>query len=206
MQHIDFLPEHIKAHRLRRRRLVQYCYVLVVIAAGIGLWGYSWRGRISRANDELKRLEHQCNQVHIQLAGLEQLQRQQAQLLIKERISNTLGSRVNALDLLAELERVLPQGVSLMNLTMEAVQVQVPIETAANTSSRTRTETQHYSTVNRVKFTVTAIAPTDVDVANSIAQLSSSPLLEDINMAYARTINMEGRQAKEFQAVCHVAR
>jgi len=180
--------------------------VLVVIAAGIGLWGYSWRGRISRANDELKRLEHQCNQVHIQLAGLEQLQRQQAQLLIKERISNTLGSRVNALDLLAELERVLPQGVSLMNLTMEAVQVQVPIETAANTSSRTRTETQHYSTVNRVKFTVTAIAPTDVDVANSIAQLSSSPLLEDINMAYARTINMEGRQAKEFQAVCHVAR
>ena len=204
MRNIDFLPEHIRQRRLRARRLARYGYVLACAMVAVALWEFSWRGRVSAAYAQLTELQDRHDHVKKQLSDRESLQRQQAQLLIKERISNTLGSRVSALDLLAEIERVLPPHVSLRNLSMEAVQVKVPIEVPRKRSRSG--EKQHHANVNRVRFTVTAIAPTDVDVANSIAQLSSSPLLEDINMAYARTVSIEGRQAKEFQAVCHVAR
>jgi hypothetical protein len=59
-------------------------------------------------------------------------------------------------------------------------------------------------TVKRVRLMLTGIAPGDVDVANFIGQLSASPLVEDVNMGYAKTVEFRGRLAREFQASCYI--
>jgi len=58
----------------------------------------------------------------------------------------------------------------------------------------------------RMRLVLTGLAPTDVDVANFIGQLSASPLFEDVNMGYAKTVSVEGLTAREFQASCYVVR
>jgi len=60
--------------------------------------------------------------------------------------------------------------------------------------------------VHRVRLVLTGLAPTDVDVANFIGQLSASRLFEDVTMGYAKNVSFRGRSAREFRASCYVAR
>ncbi len=60
--------------------------------------------------------------------------------------------------------------------------------------------------VRRVRVVLAGLAPTDVDVANFIGQLSASPLFENVNMGYAKTVRFRGRSAREFQASCYLAK
>ena len=53
---------------------------------------------------------------------------------------------------------------------------------------------------------LTGMAPTDVDVANFIGQLSASCLFKNVNMGYAKTVTFQRRSAKEFQASCYLAK
>ena len=207
MQDIDFLPERIRLQRLRRRRLTRQGYLLTLVIVGVVIWGYSWRGRVSRAQAELDLLHDRSVSVQRLLSNRDRLEQEQGELLIKERINTTLGSRISTQDLLAELERLLPRGVSLISLDLEAVQMRMP---EASDSGAARgasvTERPRDQMVNRVRLVLTGIAPNDVDVANFIGQLSASPLLEDVNMGYAKTLVYRGHRAREFQASCNVVR
>ncbi len=59
-------------------------------------------------------------------------------------------------------------------------------------------------TLKRVRLLITGVAPGDVDVANFIGQLSASPLLEDVNMGYTKTVEYRGHLAREFEASCYI--
>ena len=50
------------------------------------------------------------------------------------------------------------------------------------------------------------LSPNNVDVANFIADLSASPLFEEVDMGYAKNIVFRSKAAKEFQASCYVVR
>lgn len=222
MNDIDFLPESIKRQRIRRRRLIRQGYLLGICLVGLAVLGYRWEGRISKAQAELSLLERRTVNVQQQLVLREELERQEGELLVKQRISEHLGSRINALDVLAALERALPETVSLVNLNLETIKVRVPVAPVKLKSPRpvagNRQATER--TIKRVRIVLTGVAPTDVAVANFIGRLSSSPVFEDVNMGYAKTVVFEKavyiegdkrpvfekRAAREFQASCLVVR
>lgn len=208
MQNIDFLPEKIKQQRARRRRLVRQGYLLVVCLISLGVLGYIRHGRINKAQAQLVLLDERVKNVRQQLAMREDLERQQAELLIKKRIDDLLGSRVDTLDLLAELERVLPATVSLTSLKIEAMDVRVPIKPVKVEAGQTvpGTQRQRERTIRRVRLLLTGLAPTDVAVANFIGQLSASPVFEDVNMGYTKNVIFENHVARQFQTSCHVVR
>ncbi len=202
---VDFLPERIKIQRARVRRLVRQGYLIALVLLGVVFWGLTSNHRVARTQAELAMLRDRSCNVQKMLEDRARLEQQQGELLIKERISRSLGSRVNTLDMLSELERLLPPGVSLLSMNIEAVQMQAG-EGDRNVSRRTAVEHAPPAMTNRVRLVLTGIAPNDVDVANFIGQLSASPLFEDVNMGYARTLNYQGHKAREFQASCHIVR
>lgn len=210
MNSIDFLPDRIKAQRARRRRLTRQGYLLAFAVGATALWACLGQRRVSRAQAELTQLRAQSANLTSQLTLKGQLERQLGALLIMERISKTLGSRVNVLDVTNELERLLPARMFLSQLTLETVNQEVSSagESHRNPSARPAGAPRRTNdkTVKRVRLRITGLAPTDVAVANFIGQLSASPLFEDVNMGYTKDTVFHKRRAREFQASFHVVR
>ena len=208
-ENIDFLPERIKTARARRRRVVRETYLLVICFAGLALLGYVRHGRVARAQAEETALDHRQANIDRQLAFRTELQNQQKALAVMRTITTDLGSRTNVLDVLAELEAVLPRSISLTELSLETIEVRIPVNTTHDASTpklAVGTPTKTEITEKRIQLKLTGLSPTDIEVANLIGQLSGSPLFEDVNMGYARTEEFEGRVGRKFQASCLVAR
>lgn len=202
MNEIDFLPERIKAQRARRRRLTRQGYLLVVAIAALTAWAGLGNERIVRARGELAMLEEVSASMDRQIAIKAQMERQLADLMIKERVSETLGSRVNVLDVTYELERLLPEGMFLKNLRLETIDYHPRASGGARASSGRKKG----KSVKRVRLTMIALAPSDVSVANFIGQLSASPIFEDVMMGYTNKRIYRKRFAQEFQTSCYVVR
>jgi Tfp pilus assembly protein PilN len=210
MKAIDFLPDRIRAHRARRHRLIVQGYLLVVCLMAVAMLAYVLQARIDKAQAELDLLQSRSGAMQQQLKLRDMVEAQLADLVIKKRIEEQLGRRVGTLDVLAELQRVMPESMALTNLTMETVEVRMAAEDGASDASPDRTVARGPSggdrLVKRVRLTLTGMAPTDVDVANFIGQLAASPIFEDVNMGYARNITFRQRLARKFQASCYVTR
>jgi len=212
MESIDFLPERIKLQRVRRKHLIRQGYLLAICVATLAVLAYTRHARIAKTQAQVGLLQERSKNVHRQLEMLDSLQRQQADLMIKKRIDDQLGSRANALDVLSELGRLLPRSIAVKALDLAAVDVPVPVRSAARTADSTRTTAfprgplQKEQIVKRVRLELTGLAPTDVDVANFIGQLSASPLFEDVNMGYTKDTDFEGRSARQFNVSCYIVR
>lgn len=210
MDDIDFLPERIKTQRARKRRLTRQGYLLAIAVAALAVWAYFGGQRLAGAQGRLYLLQERSAGMERQLALKGQLEHQLADLLIKERISKTLGSRVSVLDITHEIERLLPASMFLKDLRLETIEYRSRSAGAGGVNSsrratagpgRTRTKA-----VKRVRLTITGLAPSDVSVANFIGQLSTSPIFEEVGMGYTKKTVYRKRIAREFKASCYVVR
>jgi Tfp pilus assembly protein PilN len=185
MQNVDFLPDKIRQQRRRRRKIARQLYMTAMCLALLGALGYVRQGSISSAQAQLREIKELRGRTQAQLVLRKDLEHQQEELQIIKRIHEELGSRVNALEVLAELENVVPANVSLTTLSIEAVEIKQEAQRPAvrGGSGRPVAAPRSLPTVKRVRLMITGMAPNDVDVANCIGQLSASPVFEDVNMS-----------------------
>ncbi len=205
MNPVDFLPEHIRISRQRRANLIRQGYLLVLCVAGLALLGYFRQGRISEAKAELVLLNTRAVNVAGQIAMRSSLEAEQAELLLKQRIDEQLGSRVSALDIMGELQTVMSDRLTLIDMKIETTDVRLAIQRAPGGGrGRSAPPSTQYS--RRVRLLITGLAPSDIDVANFIGQMVSSPLFEDIEMGYSLSAEYNNRKVREFQVTCFVVR
>ena len=211
MENIDFLPERIRNQRLRSKWFSRQVYLLAIFAGALALLALGRQNRISQAEAELLLLTGRSANVQRQLAMLSSLEGQQAELHLKKRINDHLGSRFNVMVVLAELERLMPNSMSLVNLHVETVD-QTSQVTPATVRPGPRPlvvsspQAVSEQTVKRLRLVITGVAPTDVDVANFIGQMATSRLFEEVTMGYAKNVTYRGRVAREFQATSYIVR
>ena len=207
---VDFLPERIRMQRAQRARVIRQGHLLVIAVAALAVLGYLNQQRVARGQGHLGMLNDQAVNMKRQLETLDELQQQLAGLMIKERIDSQLGSRAGATDVLRELARILPESMALTNLDLEATGILVEVERVGGGIISARAipagPKPRPKVVKRVKVVLTGLSPNNVDVANFIADVSASPLFEDVNMGYTKNVIFRGRSAKQFQAGFHVVR
>ncbi len=212
MHKIDFLPERITLQRARRRNLLQNGYMVILFVAGLAMVWYVRQGLISTAYAELEQMNTRSTNIHQLNAKRGEFETELTLLRTKESISKDLGSRINAADLLVELQKVVPDAMAITALRLETVKQRVKIRRAVGAVNRSRRMVsasdvgEKDRTISRFRLRITGLAPVDVDVANFIGQLSASPLFEDVSMGYSKNTIFRGRKAREFQADCYVTR
>lgn len=86
MDSIDFLPERVKTQRERRRRLAAQAYALAACVAIMVVVAYFRQGQIRSARAALVAVQQQAADVRGQINKLGELERQQAELMVMERI------------------------------------------------------------------------------------------------------------------------
>ncbi len=219
---IDFLPESIRQQRIRRRRLIRQGCLMALCVLAMALLTYIKQDQIVQARKNLAELQQCRLNLQRQVAMIEPLEKQLADLLIKKRIDTELGSRTDCTAVLAELCRVTPPSVVMTSIDLRTVDIPIgtdntltprtsqgrfrsagSVVSAGAYDSRNKTAT---NTVRRIYMTFTGLAPTDVDVANFIGQLASSPFFENVSMGYAKTVIFRERPVREFRIGCYLVR
>lgn len=209
MDHVNFLPQRIRSQRAKRGRRVRQAYLLLLCAAALVGLGYVRQHRVEAARADVALLKGSAEDLRQQAARRDVLQRQLQDLSIRKQVQEHLGSRVSAQVVLAELHRQMPPSLCLTSLELETMEVPLARKALTNVSVRATVAggaERRPETAKRLRLTLTGLAPNDVDVANFIGQLSSSPLFEDVNMGYSRSVTYKGRMAREFRASCYVVR
>ncbi len=210
MDKVDFLPERIKIQRAKRTRLKHQSFWLTGCVLLLAVWGYIRQDTISSAKAELRLLNDRSSNIQQQLVLRASLERQQNELLLKKRVDDDLGSRIKALDIISEMDQLLPESMAFTDMKLEVSEIRIPIKPVTNKNMRasrsSKKKVKKEKVVKRIQLKLKGVAPTDVDVANFIGQLSASPLFEDVNMGYVKTVDFRGRAAREFQASCFVIR
>jgi len=208
MTPIDFLPKRIRVQQALRERRIRQVYVVIVTVAMLVLIASFRQERLGSARGEVSQLIRRKSKYEGRLGIRATLEHQLAELKVKKQINSTLGTRVDALDLLAELGRVVPECVVLTDLDFETTEVRAPLERAGGMhgSVRAGAGNSDMPASKRIRLTMTGLAPRDVDVANFIGRMSSSPLFEDVNMGYAKNVLFRGRNTREFKASCYVVK
>lgn len=212
MNQIDFLPNRIKQHRGRLHQLRVQGVLLTICVCSLCLLAYVNHGRVAQAQGALAVEQATRQAVQNQLRLIPVLTSQQTDVQVKVRISKELGSRMDLNAVLAELGRLLPKACNLTSLDCRTVEVEarVPTSIAGDEAPLTAKADRRFKAPMemRVKLLITGWAPTDVDVANFIGQLSGCPLFEDVNMGFARTVEIDGknRKARDFQVSCLLVR
>ncbi len=213
MHNIDFLPRRIKHQRRTRRRRVRQVGVVCACALILIAVGFLRQQGVAEARAQWRQLDRQVRQVHSQLSLREELEEEWNELVRKQQISEQFDTRLTARDVLAELGHRLPESMALTDLSLEADSVLLdPAKPASvlTTSSGRPTAVAPPATarqrITRIRLVITGMAPSDVEIANFVGQLASSPLFEDVNMGYTREIKYQGRSARQFKATCFTAR
>jgi len=208
MTPIDFLPKRIRIQQALRERRVRQVYLVIVSVAMLVLVASFRQERLSSARGEVSWLIRRKSKYECRLGIRASLEQQLAELRVKKQINSTLGTRVDALDLLAELGRVVPESVVLTALDFETTEIRAPLERNAGIHGSVRAggAKANDPALKRIRLTMTGLAPKDVDVAGFIGRMSSSPLFEDVNMGYAKNVLFRGRTAREFKASCYVVK
>lgn len=205
MLKVDFLPERIRTQRERRAALSRQVVLMGVCVLGLVVLGFARQGRLQMAQAQMRVLREKTADVERQLAYRIKLEEQQADLLVKKRITDEVGSRVNTLDILAALQQVLPPSIFMTSLSMETVETTQDVAPVASKDPKRKEKAKPIVT-KRIQLVFTGVASNDVDVANVIAQLSACKLFEDVNMVYVRKSDFRGQSVREFRANCFLVR
>lgn len=208
MTPIDFLPKRIRVQQALRERRTRQVYLVLVSIAVLVLVASFRQERLGSARGEVSKLIRRKSKYECRLGIRASLEQQLVELRVKKQINSTLGTRVDALDLLAEIGRVVPECVVLTNLDFETTEIRSPLERNGGMQGSVRPGggKLNEQANKRIRLTMTGLAPKDVDVANFIGRMSSSPLFEDVNMGYAKNVLFRGRNAREFKASCYVVK
>ncbi|MFW6065840.1 MAG: hypothetical protein ACOC9S_03380, partial [Planctomycetota bacterium] len=91
MQSVDFLPDEIRQHRERSRRLFSQFNLGVICALALVLLGVIRQERIQQARGQLSMLADRAGRATEQIELLQELRQKRSELLLKKRVDEDMG-------------------------------------------------------------------------------------------------------------------
>jgi len=198
MRELEFLPEWYRRLQARRRMLSLQIWLTLAVIAGLGLWLVVAGGNRRERRYALDELSRQLAQTDAQLQQMERLEAASRQCRQKADALAKLGTYLDASRVVARLGEIIPDTVSLTNLTFETE------ETAAVLSGAQRASLKDLSSVpteRRLRARLVGVAPTDVEMATFLTELNKVPFLDNVTATFARDRRESGHVLREFELV-----
>jgi Tfp pilus assembly protein PilN len=215
MATINFVPNDYIQQRQSNRANSLYLILLVAVLAGIGVTFSVLKMRQRAVQAELSSLTGQLNQAKEQIAMLEEIKSKNNTRMKVMMMTATLIEPVPRSILLACLTNNLPGGVSLTALDMKEKEkpraaAVSPAQTKAAAAAgkkpgyqkpaeKPAADTPTAPQEPEVNLEIRGLAPSDIEVASYIASLSSSILLDQVQLVQSEEREIEGIKFREFR-------
>ena len=202
---VSFLPDDYLANKQKHRAnmICAALFVIVVtaIAAAIALSQRSLR----QIESEHASIEKQYDEAAKRIDQVKQLQQTQQAISHEAELASSLLEKVPRSNLLAVIANSLPTGVSLIDLTLDSKARPVKQPEVNQIPSQQKKEAQKQKEsipqpkLYDVTVKLTGVAADDVQVAQFIRNLSSSRLLQDVNLVVVEQAKMSQDDVRKFE-------
>ncbi len=212
MANINFVPNDYVEQRQSSRANFLYLMLLAAMLGAIGITFGFIKMRQRGVGAELNELNTRMSQANQQIAQLEELKTKSKTMMKTMVMTAELLEPVPRSVLLASLTNNLPSGVSLTELdlkTSETVtaapksaakaKAQAATSQYAQKGATAKAEPDRPEILTETKLDLKGIAPSDIQVASFIARLSSSILLDRVELVDSRELEIEGIKFREFR-------
>ena len=213
----SFLPEDYLDQKAERRTnmisLSLFGIVMISVFAAFLVTNRQWsQVKAARAS-----INDQFEAAAVQIERLNELEKQQDQMLQKAELAAALVERVPRSILLAELINRMPPRMGLLKLDLTSEKLKAPRaqkrrrrgasrrmrgpqramtrEEAARENEKKTVEAPRY----RVTIKIVGVAPTDVEVSRYIAELNAHPLLQEVTLEYSEARKIESAKMRQFE-------
>jgi Tfp pilus assembly protein PilN len=183
MRELEFLPDWYPKARRQKRLVMLQSWLAVVLAMGIAVWGVMTHRNHKTRLAQLQSLDAQIAQSQLNLKLRDELQQKKRALEDQQRILARIGAHVEASRVLSRIASLMPEQMSLTDMTIDTID-QVP---AADPSKSP--DAKSAQGTRRMKVQLQGVAPSDVDLANFLARLSSVPFFEQVTLVEAQDLN-----------------
>ena len=204
MATINFVPDDYVQQRRASRANVLYLMLLLAMLGAIGITFGFIKMRQRAVQAELAQLNQRMAEAQQQIAQLEELKVKSKTMMKTMVMTAELLEPVPRSIILASLTNNLPSGVSLLDFGLQEKETKVYRPAANKASSRynksnaTAAATEPQKTVT-TNLEIKGIAPSDIQVAGFISNLSNALLFDDVSLVESKEIEIETVKYREFR-------
>ncbi len=196
MRELEFLPDWYP--RVRRKKsavLVQSWATLgVVVIAGLCL--LSKHGSVKSAQAGLADVVTAMDQTRDDLEKLDDLLKLEADGRQRDAVLIKLGMHVEATRLLEKIEDMMPREMAILDLDMTVDEAK---PTGSALSRAADAATKDVPPDRRLKVRLRGVAPTGVDLANFLKELSGVEFFENVALAGSKELTDRGHIMLDFE-------
>jgi Tfp pilus assembly protein PilN len=191
---LSFLPDDY-LDRKQRRRTNAICAVLFCIVIS------SIAGAFTVTERSMREIEKQASDVDVQYTSAakrieqyQQMEEKQRTMQHQAELTASLLEKVPRTKVLARITNGIPQGVSLLDFTLNSVLSSAPQKTPQTAFDARRAELDasrgvvnamaSQPRVYDVSMRLTGVAPNDGQVSKFITKLNTTPLFKDVNLVF----------------------
>ena len=202
MCELEFLPEWYPRIQRRKRLVVLSGWMTVIVAVAFLLWTLLAHHNVRVDEAMLSSLESQVVQNKTEQKQLDEQLAIKKQLEAQARIVATLGFPVEMSRLLRTLDAVMPKEMSLIDVSFDTVEQQVSAAVATGTAAARATPGTDRPAADidrKLKVRLIGVSPTDVDLANFLAGLTSLSFLQEVALVRSDFKSDSGHLMREFE-------
>lgn len=207
----DFLPEDYHEKKMERRTNFICLVLFMLVMAGVA-------GAYFITNDErqeVRALQQKVNASYTEAARrieqLNELQAKKEAMLRKAKTTGTLVELVPRSFLLADLINRMPKNMSVFEFSLASKvsrisiasinKKQAALKKAKSVAGKNNKNTPEEPKAPKIEVTMsmTGVAPTDIDVAQYMSKLSTSQLLNDLNLVYSEEKVIQDSKLRRFR-------
>ncbi len=206
MKNINFLPQEYRQARRRHDLRVSRMWLAMIGLCALGLWFAVGKLQLREAQARLAHLEDQNKMVQTGLDVMEQLKGEHAKLLERYKLAQQLTPRLSCVQTLSKLADLIPPQVVVEKLDVVSKKGQSRPEAgnklaqlADRISAENSLEKASQPEIRELHLSIIGLAPSEMDVAVLVGQLSSYQDFHSVQLEYCRSSTVEKHQASTFE-------
>ena len=206
MREVEFLPDWYPKVRQRKRVVALQAWVTLLLIAGLGLWILLAQRNVHAREIELAGLRTDLDQSVTELQRLDEMLELQKRLGQQDGIFLRIGRPVETTRVITTLEQLMPRDMALLDFTMDVEEAPKATASASAGSLAARAQQQQLgkspaavAADSRVRFRVHGVAPTDLDLADFLNQITTRPFFKQVELVYSHERQQGGRVMREFE-------
>lgn len=196
MRELDFLPKWYSQLQRRRRLLALQIWMSLLLIGGLGLSLFLVQRNQRGAAQALDSLQVQLTQTRSQLQQMDRLEELKRAWGQKAEVLRQLGVHVESARLVGKLSDAMPDSVSLLGLVSEAEETPVVLSAAARAALKDPTKPPME---RRLRVRLQGVAPTDVEMATFLTELTRVPFLDQVQLSFVRERPDPSQPLREFE-------
>jgi Tfp pilus assembly protein PilN len=196
MREVEFLPDWYPKVRQRKRVVALQAWMTLILICGLGLWMLLVQRNVYARQQELSLLSKDLQTSEVDLQRLEDLLQLQRQLGQQDQIFVKIGRPIEMTRVMSTLQTIMPQDMALLNLSLDTEEAVKP---PAGTFAARMAEKENKAAESKLRFRLHGVAPTDVDLGEFLAKLTSKPFFKNVELMYSRERVDTGHVMREFE-------